>query len=109
MLVGTVQDLQHLDPEAEIVVLAENPSHCGPVAAQSDVPILYSLRLFAQTLLAARPEGEDPSVAMLWLAREILGNREAILQDKQMTWLPEKHAEGLRRLFSANGVADCGG
>jgi polysaccharide pyruvyl transferase WcaK-like protein len=109
MLVATVRDLRRINPGTEMVILAEDPTRCGPVAAQIDVPILYSPQLFIQTFLAALPEGEDPSVAVLWLARKILSDREAILQSKRRPWLPERYAEGLRRLLSADGVADCGG
>jgi polysaccharide pyruvyl transferase WcaK-like protein len=109
MLVSTVQALRVMEPRAEVAVLAEYPSYCGPVAAQIDVPILYSPYLFVQAFLAALPKGKDPALGVFQLACEILSNREAILQGKRVPWLPDECAEGLRRLLSADGVVDCGG
>jgi polysaccharide pyruvyl transferase WcaK-like protein len=109
MLVATVQDLRILDPEAEIVVLAEHPSRCGPVAAQIDVPILQSPQLLVQRFLDALPTGEDPSMLLPQLANEILANRDAIVQSKPVPWLSEQEIEGLRCLLTADGVIDCGG
>jgi polysaccharide pyruvyl transferase WcaK-like protein len=108
MLVATVQDLKIMDPDAEVVVLAEDPSGCESVASQVGVPILQSPQRLVQRLLRTLTD-EDPSAIMPQLAREILANRGAILEGEHMPWLPEKYLEGMRCLLSADGVIDCGG
>jgi len=109
MLVATVQDLRRLDPRADVRVLAESPETCGPVAAQIDAPILPSLQRFVRSFVAGLPAGADANLALLQTARDLLGNREAILAGARPAPLGPAECEGLRWLMGADGVADCGG
>jgi polysaccharide pyruvyl transferase WcaK-like protein/peptidoglycan/xylan/chitin deacetylase (PgdA/CDA1 family) len=109
MLVSAVRDLRRLDPEAEIVVLAEDPSVCEPVAAQIGVPILPSLQLAVQRYLALLPPHEEPATAVRSLARDLAENRDAILAGADVPGLLPGEMSGLRALMGADGVMDCGG
>ena len=109
MLVATVRGLRRLDPDAELVVLAEDPSRCGEVAAQIDAEILSSPQLAVQRILAGRPEGASAAAPILRLARTLISHREEILAGAPVSGLTEAELEGLRTLMGADGVVDCGG
>jgi polysaccharide pyruvyl transferase WcaK-like protein/peptidoglycan/xylan/chitin deacetylase (PgdA/CDA1 family) len=109
MLVATVRALGRLDPEAEITVLAEDPSRCGPVAAQIGAEIVTSLQPAVQRLLAGLGPGEDAAAAVLALARRLVEGRDAVLGGAPVHGLTEAEVDGLRVLMGADGVIDCGG
>ena len=44
MLTAVVRDIQTIEPEAEVTVLAESPEYCGPLADQLNAPIEESLQ-----------------------------------------------------------------
>jgi polysaccharide pyruvyl transferase WcaK-like protein/peptidoglycan/xylan/chitin deacetylase (PgdA/CDA1 family) len=109
MLVATVDGIRRLDPDARVVVLAESPETCGPVARQiPGVPIRRSPQLLVQRLLADPDAALDPAGATRALASWIGRERAAILAGADAGLDPET-ARGLRDLMGADGVVDCGG
>lgn len=109
MLVAMVRDLQRLEPEAHITVLAEQPELCGAVAEQIQVPIKKSLQGLVQAVLQARHADDSCATALLHLAQRLLACREAISAGLDIADIPSDFLPGLRSLMFADGVIDCGG
>lgn len=109
MLIATVRDLRQADPDARVVVLAEAPEQCRPVAEQIGVPILRSLQQLVQHYLSILEPGESRPLAILQLAADLIQSRETLLGGEALPGVPAPFLPGLRALMSADAVVDCGG
>lgn len=109
MLLSTVAALKKHAPEAQITVLAEDPTDCVPLAQAAGVTIEPSLQRFVARDLPQRYPDTEPAARVLLAARALLTASSAVQRGEPSAALPDDYHAGLRSLLLADGVIDCGG